>query len=115
MADAFRIQQEDSKMKNVTFEDRFAMLVDIEYNRRKDNRLKRLIKEADFEQPDACIAGIDYTSGRKLNKELIARLPKQPILSLNYCTRVHFKAAWVRLFWGPLGAPLAKNSNAKDS
>ena len=48
MADAFRIQQEDSKMKNVTFEDRFAMLVDIEYNRRKDNRLKRLIKEADF-------------------------------------------------------------------
>ena len=74
MADAFRIQQEDSKMKNVTFEDRFAMLVDIEYNRRKDNRLKRLIREADFEQPDACIAGIDYTSGRKLNKELIAKL-----------------------------------------
>lgn len=74
MADAFRIQQEDSKMKNVTFEDRFAMLVDIEYNRRKDNRLKRLIREADLEQPDACIAGIDYTSGRKLNKELIARL-----------------------------------------
>ena len=62
MADAFRIQQEDSKMKNVSFEDRFAMLVDIEYNRRKDNRLKRLIREADFEQPDACIAGIVNTA-----------------------------------------------------
>ena len=74
MADAFRIQQEDSKMKDVSFEDRFAMLVDVEYNRRKDNRLKRLITGADFEQSDACIAGIDYSSGRKLNKELITRL-----------------------------------------
>jgi len=42
MADAFRIQQEDSKMKKVSFEDGFAMLVDIEYNRRKDNRLNVL-------------------------------------------------------------------------
>ena len=38
------------------------------------NQLKRLIKKAEFDQPDASIMDVDYTSGRKLNKELITRL-----------------------------------------
>lgn len=42
MADAFRIQMEDKTMKDVPFEDRFGMLVDVEYTSRKNNRLKRL-------------------------------------------------------------------------
>ena len=74
MADALRIQLEDPKMNEVNFEDRFSMLVDIVYSKRKDNRLKRLIKKAEFEQPDATIAGINYGAGRKLNRDLIDRL-----------------------------------------
>ena len=74
MADSFRIQKDDASMKDVPFDDRFGMLVDAEYTSRKNNRLKRLIKKAEFEQPDASIAAIDYHSGRKLNKELIERL-----------------------------------------
>ena len=74
MADAFRNQQNDSKFKEVPFEDRFGMLVDIEFNSRKNNRLKRLIHNAGFDQPEASIMDINYTSGRKLNKELISRL-----------------------------------------
>lgn len=74
MADAFRIQMNDASMKDISFEDRFGMLVDIEYTNRKNNRLKRLIHGAELEQPDACVAGIDYKSGRKLNKDLINRL-----------------------------------------
>ena len=74
MADAFRIQLDDPQMSGVSFEDRFSMLVDIEYSKRKDNRLKTLIKKAGFEQPDATIAGINYRSGRKLNRDLIERL-----------------------------------------
>ena len=61
-------------MKDISFEDRFGMLVDVEYTSRKNNRLKRIIRNAELEQPDACIAGIDYRSGRKLNKALINRL-----------------------------------------
>ncbi len=38
------------------------------------NRLKRLIHQAELEQPDASIAAINYQSGRKLNKALICRL-----------------------------------------
>lgn len=74
MADAFRIQLDDKSMKDIPFEDRFGMLVDVEYTSRKNNRLKRLIRNSELEQSDACIAGIDYTSGRKLNKSLINRL-----------------------------------------
>lgn len=74
MADAFRIQMDDPTMKEIPFEDRFGILVDVEYISRKNNRLKRLIRNAELEQPDACIAGINYTSGKKLNKSLITRL-----------------------------------------
>lgn len=61
-------------MKDVPFEDRFGMLVDIEYSSRKNNRLKRLIRNAELDQSGASIIEIDYTSGRKLNKALITRL-----------------------------------------
>ena len=71
MADAFRIQKDDPAMKEVPFEDRFGMLVDTEYTARKNNRLKRPIRNAEFEQPDASIAAIDYGHNRKLNRTLI--------------------------------------------
>ena len=74
MADAFRIQMQDPDMKGVPFEDRFGMLVDILYTARKNNRLKKLIHEAEFEQLDASVAAIDYGHNRKLNRSLIERL-----------------------------------------
>lgn len=74
MSDAFRTQMEDPRMKGIPFEDRFGMLVDIEYSNRKSNSLKRLIRNAGFDQPEAYIGDINYTSGRKLNKDLINRL-----------------------------------------
>ena len=74
LAEAFIAQRDDPKMKDVSFEDRLGMLVDIEYANRKSNSLKRLIRNAGFDQPEAYIGDIDYTSGRKLNRDLIKRL-----------------------------------------
>lgn len=74
MADAFRNQLNDPKMQEVSFEDRFSMLADIEYSNRKHSRLKRLIHNAGFDQLEASVMDIDYTSGRKLNRELIQRI-----------------------------------------
>ena len=74
MASAFELQLADSKMRDVPFEDRMAMLVDAEFNTIKSNRLKWLIRLANFDQPDACIANIDYHSGRNISKENILRL-----------------------------------------
>ena len=44
MADAFCLQIYVKNMQDVPFEYRFEMLVDVEYTRRKNNRLKRLIR-----------------------------------------------------------------------
>jgi DNA replication protein DnaC len=74
LADAFRNQLSDPRMKEVPFEDRLGMLVDIEYTSRKNNRLRRLIRQAELDQPDASIMDINYTSGRRLNKSLLQRL-----------------------------------------
>ena len=74
MSDAFITQLDNPKMKEIPFEDRFGMLVNAEYTNRKNNGLNRLIRGANFDQPETYIADINYTSGRKLNRALIERL-----------------------------------------
>ena len=50
MAEAFSAQLEDTQFQTVSFEDRFAMLVDAEWSARKSNRLTRLIRNAGYEK-----------------------------------------------------------------
>ena len=104
MADAFRNQLNDPKFNEVPFEDRFGMLVDIEYSNRKNNRQKRLIHNAGFDQPEANIVDINYTSGRKLNKALINRLQLANIYLNTEIFLLPVLQAVVRLTWL---APLA--------
>lgn len=56
------------------FDDRFNLLVDYEYDRRKSNKLERLIKQATFKEPTAAIENIEYHPDRKLDKNLILEL-----------------------------------------
>ncbi len=86
-------------MKDMDFEERFGMMVDIEYTRRKNNRLNRLIKNAEFEQPDAYILDIDYTSGRKLNKNLIKKLALVIIYLNTETYLLPVQQAVVKLIW----------------
>ena len=55
MAEAFSTQLQDSQFQTVSFEDRFAMLVDAEWSARKSNRLTRLIRNAGYADPAACV------------------------------------------------------------
>ena len=74
MANAFREQLSIVDLANLSFEDRFGLLTDIEWTSRKNNRLKKLIHDARFDQPQAHIADINYIAQRKLDQALIARL-----------------------------------------
>jgi DNA replication protein DnaC len=74
MADAYRNQLQDASLSELSFADRFGLLVDIEYRTRKNNRLKRLIQQAGFEQGHAHIGGIDYNCRRKLDRDQITSL-----------------------------------------
>lgn len=74
MADAYRHQIQDISLDSFSFEDRMGLLVDIEYTSRKNNKLKRLIRDAGFDQAHTNIADINYAIGRKLNKAQINKL-----------------------------------------
>lgn len=74
MAALFQEQMDDSAVAELCFEDRFGLLVDAEWVSRKNNRLKRLIRKADFAFPEACLEDIEYHADRKLDKGLITRL-----------------------------------------
>lgn len=74
MARAFKEQLTDAKFQPMSFEDRFGLLVDQEWCARKDNHLKRLIKNAGFSDTSACIEDIEYHADRNLDKAQMARL-----------------------------------------
>ena len=74
MASAFRDQQKDVAFVDLSFEERFGLLVDSEWASRKSNKLLRLIRSADFHFPTACAEDIEYHQDRKLDKPLITKL-----------------------------------------
>lgn len=74
MAESYRNQLQDTAFRELSFEERFGLLVDLEWVRRKNNKLIKLIKKADFCIPDACIEDVEYHSDRKLDKAQITRL-----------------------------------------
>lgn len=74
MANAFREQLKNPAAASLSFEDRLGLLVDTEWTSRKNNRLKKLIQDARFDQPQAHIADINYTAHRKLDPGLIEKL-----------------------------------------
>lgn len=84
MANALREQMSDPNMNSLSFEDRLGLIVDREWTSRKNNHLKRLIKNAGFSDSEACIENIEYHSDRNLDRSQIARLS-----TCNYITEHH--------------------------
>ena len=84
MAETYRQQMKETAMNALSFSDRFGLLVDHEWDTRKNNRLKRLIHKADFPISGACMEDIEYRSDRKLNKEQLLQLS-----TCSYITEKH--------------------------
>jgi DNA replication protein DnaC len=74
MAEQYNSQLLEAKYNDLSFEDRFSLLVDVEWARRRNNKLDRLIKNAGFRYSHACIEDIEYHPDRKLDKTQILRL-----------------------------------------
>ena len=65
MASAFENQCADAATyQDLSFEDRFGLIVDQEWANRKNNHLKRLIKNAGFAESGACVEDIEYHADR---------------------------------------------------
>lgn len=55
------------------FENRHSLLVNNEWNRRRNNKLDNLITKAKFSDPDTSIEGIEYIEDRHLDKGKMLR------------------------------------------
>lgn len=76
MADALREQCMDASYKKYSFEERFLMLVDAEWDKRKNNKYRRLVSEAHFKYNGADIVDVDYHQDRNLDRSLIMHLAR---------------------------------------
>lgn len=59
---------------NMSFDERFSLIVDREADVRLNNKLKRLVHQAQFPNEHAALEDIQYLSDRHLNHELIRTL-----------------------------------------
>lgn len=74
MVESYRKQLQDSAFKDLSFEERFGLMIDAEWARRKNNKLTRLIRRSELHFNDACVEDIEYHADRKLDKAQITRL-----------------------------------------
>lgn len=74
MAGALEEQQTVAASTSLSFDERFAMLVDREVSWRDNRRVTRLLREAKLKSSQACIEDVRYDNKRKLDKALIAQL-----------------------------------------
>ena len=73
MAEAFAQQQEDPQNNQLSFEERFGLLVDRQWNWRQNRALERRLRDARLQGP-ACVEDIDYRAARGLDKAVIRSL-----------------------------------------
>ena len=73
MADGFTQQQEDPQTAQLSFEERFALLVDRQWNWRQGRALERRLRDARLQGP-ACMEDIDFRAARGLDKQVVRSL-----------------------------------------
>ncbi len=93
MADAYTEQRAQPTLQELSFDERFGLLVDQEWTYRRDRRQARLLKGAKL-RLQACMEDVDYRHPRGLNRAVMAAL---------------FTCDWIRarqvvLIMGPTGA-----------
>ncbi len=74
MADALEEQRGVPDIKDMPFEDRFALLLDREGTVRENRRRTRLLKQAKLRLPSATIEELDFRAPRGLDKSVVLRL-----------------------------------------
>ena len=69
---AYELERQTSdaeSFRELSFEDRLALLVDAEWNRRQKNKYQRCLHNARLSIPNATVEGIEYYEDRKLSRK----------------------------------------------
>lgn len=73
-AEQYEVQKEDPSFQELSFDERLALLVDLEYESRINHTIEKCIKNAHFYDSSANIEDINYLPERKLSKSQIEEL-----------------------------------------
>jgi len=73
MAEALKEQLQQPDMDELSFEERFSLLVDRQWTWKEDRRMNRLLKNAKL-KINACLEDIDYKKPRGIDKSVILSL-----------------------------------------
>jgi DNA replication protein DnaC len=71
MAEAWIAQTKNPELSSLQFDERLGMLVDAEYQTRDNRRLTRLLADAEFRYPQACIEDVEPSSARGIEKPIL--------------------------------------------
>lgn len=74
MAESFKTRLSSGNNRDLSPEEFFALLVEDEYNARKNRKLSRMIGKANFKPEQACIENITFSQARGLMKKDILPL-----------------------------------------
>ena len=74
MGDRLREIVEDESYDAYTFEEKMEMLIEAEASARRDRKVARLVRQANFKTPAACVEDVLYLPGRTLSKDRVLRL-----------------------------------------
>jgi DNA replication protein DnaC len=74
MSAAWLEQQQNADVVALSFDERFAMVVDAEWMTRENKRLSRALKEAKLRLAEASMEGIDYPPRRELDKAFVRQM-----------------------------------------
>jgi len=74
MIKEYRRQMEHSPIGELSFDERFAMIVDAEWTSRKNNNMQKLLKRANLKIRNACLEDVDYSAEHNIDKNTVARL-----------------------------------------
>lgn len=74
MAQAWIEQNKHPQNANLSFDERFGMLVDAEHMARDNRRLDRLLKDAQLRLPTACLEDVEASAARGLDKTMLRQL-----------------------------------------
>jgi len=74
ISEALEEQINSSSYEELSFEERFGMLVDKEMTYRENRRLSMLLRRARFRYPGACVEDIDFRTKRGIRKENVLHL-----------------------------------------
>ena len=74
MSEAWQEQQKSADASQLSFDERFALIVDAEDLHRENRRLARYLREAKLKIGNACIEDVEYTARRQLDQSIVRQL-----------------------------------------